>query len=143
MKRCNQLGKEVITVERGLSDSGLYNRMRDLRTLFNAACLRYNNEDLRLYKIKHYPFKRYKIGSAPLTRKRNNSFEEIIKIRDCSTPPNSRTEMAKELYMLSFYLCGMNAVDIYHAAANSIRIGALNTTGQKRKVGEKIVLLLV
>ena len=133
MKRFNQLGKEVITVEKGLSDSGLHNHMRDLRTLFNAACLRYNNEDLGLYKIKHYPFKRYKIGSAPLTRKRNNSIEEIIKIRDCSTPPDSRVEMAKELYMLSFYLCGMNAVDIYHAKTENIRNGRIEYNRAKTK----------
>lgn len=133
LKRINQLGKEVVTVEKGLSDAGLHNHMRDLRTLFNAACLRYNNEDLGLYKIKHYPFKRYKIGSAPLTRKRNNTIEEILKIRDCSTPLGSRVEMAKELYMLSFYLCGMNAVDIYHAKTQNMRNGRIGYNRAKTK----------
>ena len=133
MKRINQLGKEVVTVEKGLSDAGLHNHMRDLRTLFNAACLRYNNEDLGLYKIKHYPFKRYKIGSAPLTRKRNNTIDEILKIRDCSTPLGSRVEMAKELYMLSFYLCGMNAVDIYHTKTQNIHNGRIDYNRAKTK----------
>lgn len=36
-KRKNQYGKEVDYVSKGLSDSGLHNHMRDLRTLFNAA----------------------------------------------------------------------------------------------------------
>jgi hypothetical protein len=97
----------------GLSDSGLHNHMRDLRTLFNAACNMYNNEDLGIYRIKHYPFKKYKVGSAPLTKKRNNSLEEVRAIRDCVTKVGSRAELAKEIYMLSFYLCGMNAVDFY------------------------------
>lgn len=98
----------------GLSDSGLHNHMRDLRTLFNAAFNKYNNEELGIYKIKHYPFKKYKVGSAPLTRKRNNNLEEVRAIRDCVTKAGSWAELAKEIYMLSFYLCGMNAVDFYH-----------------------------
>ena len=125
-KRTNQLQKEVTTTEKGLSPSGLHNHMRDLRTLFNASCRVYNNEDLGIYKIKHYPFKKYKIGSAPLTKKRNNTIEEIRKIRDCITKPGSRAELAQELYMLSFYLCGMNGVDFYKLNNKCIRNGRID-----------------
>jgi integrase len=111
--RINQLGKTVKTKEKGMQSGGIYNHMRDLRTLFNAARLFYNNEDLGIFKIKHYPFKRYKIGSPPLTRKRNITVEQVRIVRDCKLPKDSRVEMARDLFMLSFYLCGMNAVDIY------------------------------
>src|SRR5690606_24460428 len=77
MTRINQLRNEVTTKEKGLSDGGLHNQMRDLRTLFNAARDHYNNEDLGIYRIKHYPFKKYKIGSPPLTKKRNNTLEQV------------------------------------------------------------------
>lgn len=110
----------------GLSDSGLHNHMRDLRTLFNAACNMYNNEDLGIYRIKHYPFKKYKVGSSPLTRKRNNTLDEVRAVRDCVTKAGSRAELAKEIYMLSFYLCGMNAVDFYHLTKNDIRAGRID-----------------
>ena len=90
MTRINQLGNEVTTKEKGLSDSGLHNQMRDLRTLFNAARNLYNNEDLGIYRIKHYPFKRYKVGSPPLTKKRNNTLEQVLVIRDCVTQPGSQ-----------------------------------------------------
>lgn len=113
MTRTNQLGKEVTTKKNGMKDGGIYPHMRDLRTLFNEACKLYNNEDLGLVKIKHYPFKVYKIGAPPKTRKRNIQPEEIIKLRDCILPPDSRAELARDLFMLSFYLCGMNAVDLY------------------------------
>ncbi|PYF68413.1 site-specific integrase [Pedobacter nutrimenti] len=119
------------TKSKGLADSGLYNHMRDLRTLFNAARNMYNNEDLGIYRVKHYPFKKYKIGSAPLTKKRNNTLEQITTIRDCVTTPNSRAEMAKELYMLSFYLCGMNAVDFYHLTKGNIRNGRIDYNRSK------------
>jgi integrase len=133
IKRVNQLGRTVITKEKGLSDSGLHNHMRDLRTLFNAACLYYNNEDLGLYKIKHYPFKRYKIGAAPLTKKRNITIEQVKAIRDCETPKESRAELARDLFMLSFYLCGMNAVDFYHLRNKDIKNGRIDYNRAKTK----------
>ena len=116
---------------RGLSDSGLHNHMRDLRTLFNAARNLYNNEDLGIYRIKHYPFKKYKVGSPPLTKKRNNSLEQVRAVRDCVTLPHSRSELAKDLYMLSFYLCGMNAVDLYHLTKSDIRNGRIDYNRSK------------
>lgn len=96
-----------------MKDGGIYPHMRDLRTLFNEACRLYNNEDFGIIKIKHYPFKVYKIGAPPKTRKRNIAAERIIKLRDEDLPPDSRAELARDLFMLSFYLCGMNAVFLY------------------------------
>jgi len=131
MTRYNQDNKPVVTTEKGLSDSGLHNHMRDLRTLFNAAREMYNNEDLGIYRIKHYPFKKYKVGSPPLTKKRNNTLEQVLTIRDCVTKPGSRAELAKELYMLSFYLCGINAVDLYQITERDVRNGRLDYNRSK------------
>jgi len=131
MTRYNQDNKPVVTTEKGLSDSGLHNHMRDLRTLFNAARELYNNEDLGIYRIKHYPFKKYKVGSPPLTKKRNNTLEQVLIIRDCVTKSGSRAELAKELYMLSFYLCGMNAVDLYQLTELDIRNGRVDYNRSK------------
>ncbi|SFC49734.1 Phage integrase SAM-like domain-containing protein [Parapedobacter composti] len=131
MTRYNQDRKPVVKTEKGLSDSGLHNHMRDLRTLFNAAREVYNNEDLGIYRIKHYPFKKYKVGSPPLTKKRNNTLEQVLTIRDCVTVPGSRAELAKELYMLSFYLCGINAVDLYQITERDVRNGRLDYNRSK------------
>lgn len=114
MTRLNQLGKKVTTIEKGMKDGGVYAHMRDLRTLFNEARKYFNNEDIGIVKIEHYPFRKYKIGSAPITVKRTVTVNEIKLIRDCSLIPGSRAELARDLFMLSFYLCGMNAVDLYH-----------------------------
>ncbi len=135
--RINQNKKAVTVIQKGLSDSGLHNHMRDLRTLFNAARQQYNNEDLGIYRIKHYPFARYKIGSPPITKKRNNTLLEVLAIKDCSVKPSSRAELAKDLYMLSFYLCGMNAVDLYSLREYDLRNGRIDynrsKTCKKRK----------
>ena len=131
--RINQLRKPVTIVSKPVSDTSLYNYMRDLRTLFNEALNHYNNEDLGIILIKHYPFKKYKVGSAPLTENRNNNLEEVIRIRDCEVLPNSRAELAKDLYMLSFYLCGMNAVDLFKISENDIRNGRIDYNRSKTK----------
>ncbi|WP_313491387.1 site-specific integrase [Sphingobacterium multivorum] len=133
MTRINQLGNSVITTEKGLSNSGLHNHMRDLRTLFNEARRKYNNEDLGIYRIKHYPFSKYKVGSPPLTKNRNNEIDDVLKLRDWPTAPNSRAELAKELYMLSFYLCGINAVDLYYLNRSDIRNGRIDYNRKKTK----------
>lgn len=114
MVRVNQLGKEVTTTEKGMQTGGIYSHMRDLRTLFNEARKIYNNEDIGVIKIKHYPFKVYKIGAPPKTKKRNISAEQVNKIKKCAVNPDSRAELARDLFMLSFYMCGMNAVDFYN-----------------------------
>jgi hypothetical protein len=121
--RVNQLGKEVSTSEKGLARGGLQAHMRDLRTLFNEAKNKYNNENIGLIKIKHYPFKQYKVGAPPPTKKRNIDIELIKVIRDCKVPEGSRIELARDLFMLSFFLCGTNAVDFYHATEENIRNG--------------------
>ncbi|MFD2742353.1 MULTISPECIES: site-specific integrase [Sphingobacterium] len=131
--RFNQNGTTVVTKNKGLSNSGLHNHMRDLRTLFNAARDLYNNEDLGIYRIKHYPFKKYKIGSAPLTKKRNHTIGQVLKIKHCVTKGESRAELAKDMYMLSFYLCGMNAVDIYNLCADNIVNGRVDYYRSKTK----------
>ena len=136
-KRKNQFGKEVSYVSKGLSDSGLHNHMRDLRTLFNAARDRFNDEDLGLIRIKHYPFKRHKVIDAPMTAKRALSIKQIILIREFICTPGSRAELAKEIFLLSFYMCGMNAKDIYDLGQASIVKGRINYNRSKTRKRRK------
>ncbi|MGF7079595.1 phage integrase SAM-like domain-containing protein [Mucilaginibacter sp. UYCu711] len=101
----------------GLSDTGLHNHMRDLRILFNDVKDFYNDEDLDVIVIKHYPFKKYKLVNVTENLKPKLTIDQVIAIRDCEVPENSRIELAKDLFMLSLYLCGMNAVDLYQLEA--------------------------
>ena len=103
MTRLNQFGKPVTTIAKGVSSSTVHNYMRDLRTLFNAARNRYNEEDFGIFRVKHHPFKKYKVGSQPSrVKEKHNTLEEVLTIRDCVTEVGSRVELTKELCMLSF-----------------------------------------
>lgn len=135
MTRINQLGKPVTISKEGLKDAGIHNLMRDLRTLFNEARKYYNNEDLGITRVPHYPFKKYEIASPPLTKKRNINIEQIKTLMTSNTLPGSRAELGKELWILSFYLCGMNAVDLYHLnsySGNRIEYNRSKTKGQRK-----------
>jgi integrase len=129
----NNQNKDVTINKKGLSDAGLYNHMRDLRTLFNAARAKYNDEELGIVRVPHYPFKKYKIGSPPLTRKRNLESGLILRLINTKTEPNSRAELAKELFHLSFLLCGINAADLYHCSADNINYGRIEYNRAKTK----------
>ncbi len=120
ISRINQMGKIVTTIEKGLSKGGLHAHMRDLRTLFNEAKRKFNNDELGIIRIKHYPFTKYKVGTPPATKVRSFDIDEVVLIRDTIVPKDSRIELARDLFMLSFYLCGTNAVDFYHASDANI-----------------------
>lgn len=116
LKRQGRGGGKVEIKRKGLGDAGVYGYMRDLRVLFNAARDHYNDEDTGTILIPHYPFKKYKVGTPPETAKRNLSIVDIKAIRDLDLPEN-RAKLARDLFMLSFYLCGMNAKDMYMQGA--------------------------
>lgn len=94
--------------------------MRRLRQLFKAAQDEYNDLDRGIIKIKHYPFQKYKIPKAPATKKRNLTIDQIKAIRDLSDIPDNgklkrnQAEFARDMFILSFYLVGMNSVDLYN-----------------------------
>ena len=117
MKRRNQFGKVVVTKKAGLSDVSILDYMTNIRTIFNAAMDEYNDEDKGDIKIMHYPFRKYKMQRRPDSRKRNLSPEQIRAIRDLTDEQLGleRACFARDVFLLSFYLIGMNFADMYEA----------------------------
>lgn len=105
-------GKEIIKNNVYLTDNGVNNHMAALRTLFNEAKSTFNDEDTGRIVIKNNPFSKYKIKPKKQSIHKSISVEEVRMIRDV-IPETKREEVGKLMFMLSFYLCGMNAVDIY------------------------------
>jgi len=118
-------GRLITRTVKGMQDSGIHNHMRDLRILFKAAMKHFNNPQLEDIKIPHCPFDKYKIIDPPITQKRNLSVEQIKLIKESKVELNSRSELGKDLFLLSFYLCGMNAADIYHLKPENIVAGRI------------------
>lgn len=124
---------------KGMNDAAVHNHFRDLRILFKASMKFFNKPHIGDIKIPYCPFDNYKIVEAPETKKRNTDVKTFILIRDCAVEPGSRAELARDLYVLSFYLCGMNAVDFYNLQSENIRKGRVvyNRTKTKNRRKDK------
>lgn len=158
MKRKNQFGKMVTTKKRGLSDVSVIDYMTDIRLLFNAAMTEYNDEDKDEIRIYHYPFRKYKLKRRPENEKRNITTEQLIKLKNVpdSDLQLERAIFSRDVFLLSFYLCGMNLADLYDAdrfleAGETIRIdyNRKKTKGRRQdkafisiKVEPEVMLLI-
>jgi len=131
--RINRFGQPYTRIVAGISRIGLHNHMRDLRILFNNIRDYYNDEDFDIKVVDHYPFKKYKIIKIFENNKPKLTIEQVISIKDFNAPKNSRMELAKDLFMLSFYSCGMNAADLYKLKINETSKERVNYNRSKTK----------
>ena len=91
-----------------------------IRHLFNEAKRQYNDYDRNIILIPHSPFENFKIPKQEATRKRAISAKDILKIYempyllDCKgREKTGRFNLAKDCFILSFGLIGMNSADLY------------------------------
>lgn len=89
----------------------------NLRALHNMAKEEFNNEDMGLIKIPLSPFK--KLPKVKQSRKRALDVKLLRKLASLEyttilQPGNNRFNLAKDVFLLSFGLVGMNAVDLYN-----------------------------
>lgn len=94
--------------------------MERLRAAYNRAKDEFNDEDAGVIRIPWSPFKKYKVKPEPLPRKRALSIEAMQAIidlpvaeKDNITGNFNRVELARDCFILSFCLIGMNAVDLF------------------------------
>lgn len=88
-----------------------------IRAIHNKAKAEFNDEDRGLIRIPYSPFKKFKIKPQPKTRKRGFTPDVIQAIIDLSYEDGaaSRRNLAKDCFILSFALIGMNSADMYYA----------------------------
>lgn len=94
--------------------------MGALRHLHNEAKLKYNDEDAGTIRIPWSPFKKYVIPSTPCQRERALDIGLVKAIFDLpyirnkdGKEKNCLFNFAKDMFMLSFSLMGMNSADLY------------------------------
>lgn len=88
-----------------------------MRAMHNRAKLEFNNEDAGIIRIGNSPFAKADIPKPPTTRKRALTVEQIRALASVQVPAGSlgiRFELARDVFILSFLLVGMNAVDLYN-----------------------------
>lgn len=111
-----------------------------IRAIFNVAKLEYNDEDAGIVRIPLSPFKgislkesssnssKRAIDIEDLRRIATSEYEEITK-----SAPHRRKNLSKDVFLMSFYLIGMNSVDLYDARKSEYKNGRLTYQREKTK----------
>lgn len=84
-----------------------------LRKVHNKAKAEFNDEDLGIISIPLSPFSNIEMPKVEAPRKRAISVDEIKKIILFKDASALREELACDTFLLSFFLIGMNAIDLY------------------------------
>lgn len=119
----------------GISSATITQYMTLLRSAHNAARLRYNDEDAGVTRVRRMPFTRYKIPMAPAPTSRNIDLATLQAIADLEDEPrsNSRRNLARDCFLLSFALGGMNYADLYNLDYSSYHGDYIEYNRQKTK----------
>jgi len=120
--RANEITVKVLTqfelwlrsqgMERGVS---LY--LGAIQKLFKEFRLEYNDYEEDVIIIKNNPFEAYKVPKPTTKRKKRTlTLQELTGIRDYECK-NYKDAFARDMFMLSFYLVGMNTRDLFDCPA--------------------------
>ena len=107
-----------------------------IRAIHNRAKNEHNDEDLGVVNIPISPFKRFKIPKSPPTRKRAVEIDTIRQImqlpdKEQLAHGTNRYNMARDVFILSFGLIGMNSADLYFCT--KMKSGRITYNREKTK----------
>ena len=101
-----------------------------IRHLYREAVRTYNTDYEQV--IKNDPFLRYRVPRQVLKKGvRALSQEQLIKIYEFKGRPHGRAQLARDCFILSFALMGMNSVDMYNATTCKNGVICYNRTKTK------------
>lgn len=98
-------------------DRGVSLYLFSIKKLFKEMRLEYNDYDNDIVIVRNNPFEGLKIPKATTKRKKRTlTLEELLSVKDkdCRTYKDTFT---RDMFMLSFYLVGMNSRDLYDCPA--------------------------
>lgn len=124
--------------EKGKRAESLYPAM--IRAIHNRAKKEFNEEDRGIINIPYSPFSSVSIPAQPQTKKRALLVEDIrriaqLKDREITQTGTNRYNLARDVFMLSFFLVGINSIDLYYC--DNYKDGRLSykrrkTTGRRQ-----------
>lgn len=114
---------------RGSGYGSLSVYLRTLRALYNVAI------KLSYVDKKHYPFREYKIKNSDPARKALS--EDVFnKFREIDLPKDSHLYRTKQLFLASFYMRGMNWMDMAYLRVSNIQGNFERINYIRRKTGK-------
>lgn len=119
--------------------------MGHLKTIHEKAKDEYNDEDCGLINIPFSPFKKYQIPKMPEVEHRTLTIEQIQAIIDLPYKPHKRRgfssyNLAKDVFLLSFGLMGINTADLHEMTAIDSDILAYNRRKTRSRRSDKAAM---
>lgn len=102
--------------------------MATLKTCYNTAMRMYNDE---VVNVKNNPFSAVKLPMVSEVEKKALSVDLIKQIRDADCSESRAMELSRDVFMLSFYLVGINLADLF--SCTSLEGWQLTYNRQKTK----------
>lgn len=99
-----------------LSDNTVSSYVSTARAVHNRAKEEYNDEDLGIVRIPSSPFRKIRLPRASATRKRSITLGQMQCLVSLPAPEAGKyggEALAKDFFILSFGLLGMNTKDIF------------------------------
>ena len=111
LRKIDEKWAETMTI----NTRGIY--FRNIRAIFNRAI----DDEI----TTNYPFRKFKIKSTA-KKKHELPVECLRKLAQLTFAPSENLkELARDLFMLSFLLCGVNLKDIYNWKKNKLKNGKI------------------
>lgn len=124
-------------IKRGLSPANIQMRMAHFKAALNNAI----DEGILRIDMCDHPFRGY---TMPASRARvmDVECEDFRKILHCNTS-SARIQLAKDLWMLSFYLGGINLADLVRVNLSGNTLSYVRKKTKTKKVGEKETVISI
>ena len=124
-----------LRVDRKLQDTSISVYMRALRTLLNRAIKE------QILKREQYPFDKYLISELKTETQKRSIPKSVVKaIEALSFPDAPRLQLAKDIFIFSYYNRGMNFADIAYLTGKNIEADALRYI--RKKTGRSFAIAL-
>lgn len=133
--------------KKGDRAQGLY--IAQLRAMYNRAKKEFNDEEAGVINIPYSPFNKVELPKPSLSRKRALTADQMRRFAELPyttipQPGTNRFNFAKDVFLLSFMLMGMNAVDLYHATdCKGGRITYQRTKTKNRRADKAEISVLI
>ena len=117
MRGMNKSSSPLLSKGQTKKNNAIKLYMTVLKAVFNQAKYEYNDDEAGLIRIPLSPFNRYTMPENIQTASRVLTVEQIQEIIDLpyfrNGSPYYQLNMAKDVFLLSFALMGINSADMY------------------------------
>lgn len=107
---------KIVVLDKRKNERSIGMFLRHVKVVYEAAKYEFNDEDNGIINIPFSPFSKYKMPKGEPTAHRVLTIEQIQRIIDIPyTGRDTIKDMAKDVFVLSFAMMGINTADLYEA----------------------------